>query len=264
MVVHLGSKPTKIPTTLRCECLFYAVERIVRFPNLIPAEFVWRDNRFIAAVLKNGALTHAHIANSGRLPGLLIPGRHVLLSEASNKARRTRYDLTLVENDGELVSIDARIPNVLFREAFNNQLLNGFDYDEMKPEVKLGKSRIDFCLSGLDGICWVETKSVTLVKDRVALFPDAPTDRGKRHLIELGKVHKNGPRSAVVFIIQRSDAESFSPNLSIDPAFSKILAEIFYAGVEVLAFTCHVTLEGISIDKEIPVNINYKSEKFHV
>jgi sugar fermentation stimulation protein A len=236
----------------------------MEFKNLVPAEFVWRDNRFAAAVRVNGVLSHAHIANSGRLPGIFEPGRQVWLLETSNKNRRTRYDLKLVENNGVLVSVDARTPNVLFKDALRNQALNGFEYGEVQQEVKLGRSRIDFRLSGSYGICWIETKSVTLVKDRVAMFPDAPTERGRKHLKELAGALKEGIRSSVVFIVQRSDADSFIPNWLIDPEFARIMVEVVCAGVEVKAYRCQVSLEGISIDNEIPVNINNTSEKFHV
>jgi sugar fermentation stimulation protein A len=236
----------------------------VKFKSLIPAEFVWRDSRFTAAVRVDGELSHAHIANTGRLPGLFEPGRKVWLSEAKNLNRRTRYDLKLIDIGDQFVSIDTRIPNILFKEAVQNLILDEFRYPDIQNEVKLGRSRLDFRLSGPKGICWIETKSVTLVKDKIALFPDAPTQRGRKHLEELSSVLDKNVRSAVVFIIQRSDASSFSPNWDIDRDFSQMLVQVISGGVEIKAYLCQVGLRGISIDKEIPANINYTSEKIHV
>ncbi len=231
--------------------------------NLIPAEFIIRETRFTAAVRIDGKLSHAHIANSARLPGLLKPGRRVWLSEANNLNRRTRYDLLLVDINCQLVSIDSRIPNKLFNEAVRKRVLNEFMYDEIKPEVKLGNSRLDFQLSGSGRVCWVETKSVTLVKDRIAYFPDAPTERGRKHLLELGEAIKNETRSSVVFIVQRSDADAFSPNWKIDPEFSLALITVANLGVEVRAYCCKVCIDEISIVGEIPVNMKGESI-FHI
>lgn len=236
----------------------------MKFKGLIPAEFLGRDSRFTAVVRLNQGLSRAHIAHTGRLTTVLVPGRKVWLSEAKNKNRRTRYDLKLVAIDNVMVAIDSRLPNALFSEAINQQSLNDFMYNEIQHEVKLGRSRIDFRLSGRLGTCWVETKSVTLVKDRIALFPDAPSIRGRKHLKELTEVLKDGIRSAVVFIVQRPDVDSFSPNQEIDPDFASILSEVARTGVEVKAYRCRVGLDEISISDEIPVKLNNTSENFHV
>lgn len=194
----------------------------MKFMDLIPGEFVWRDNRFVAAVRVDGRLSHAHIANSGRLPGLLEPGKRVYLADINKPERRTRYDLKLVENDNILISVDARLPNSLFEEAVRNKHLENFLFDDIQREVKFGKSRLDFKISQAGNICWVETKSVTLVENKIAMFPDAPTGRGRKHLHELAKLQKDGVRSCVVFVVQRPDTEVFKPNWSIDPEFSEL------------------------------------------
>jgi sugar fermentation stimulation protein A len=116
----------------------------MKFMDLIPGEFVWRDNRFVAAVRVDGSLSYAHIANSGRLPGLLEPGKRVYLEDVNKPERRTRYDLKLVENDNILISVDARLPNSLFEEAVRNYHLETFLFDDIQREVKFGKSRLDF------------------------------------------------------------------------------------------------------------------------
>ena len=152
-----------------------------------------------------------------------------------------------------MVSVDARLPNRLFADAVAEGELKEFDYPEIDIEVGLGKSRIDLRLSRDREICWVETKSVTLVEEGVAKFPDAPTERGRRHLLELVEAIKNGVRAAVVFVIQRQDAQRFMPNTAIDPEFSTVLARVVAAGVEVKAYRCDVSLDSIQILDEIPV-----------
>jgi sugar fermentation stimulation protein A len=149
--------------------------------------------------------------------------------------------------------MDARLPNALFAEAVAGGLLP--DYPQVQPEVFLDHSRIDFRLSGVNGVCWVETKSVTLVVDGIARFPDAPTSRGRRHLATLAAARQAGDEAAVVFIVQRSDAASFAPHQTADPAFNDALRQAAAAGVAVRAYRCHVSLQRIEIDREIPVEI---------
>jgi sugar fermentation stimulation protein A len=236
----------------------------MEFGELIPGEFIWRDNRFKAAVRVGGKLTHAHIANSGRLSGLLIHGSRVWLSDAGNENRVTSYDLMLVEKENTYVSIDARLPNVLVFEALRDEKLKGFDYSTIQKEVRMGKSRIDFRLSENDKSCWIETKSVTLMKNGAAMFPDAPTQRGRKHLIGLSRTVNEKTRAAVFFVVQRPDVEYFSPNHTVDPKFAESLIEAVALGVEARAYCCKVNLNEISIMKEIPIKINTISEKIHV
>jgi sugar fermentation stimulation protein A len=224
----------------------------MKYRNLIPGEFVWRDNRFTAAVRINSELTHAHIANSGRLPGLLLPGTKVYLTKAGHRNRRTDYDLKLVFLNDEFISVDATLPNYLFEEAVINKRLNDFLYTEIHREVSIGKSRIDFLLNRDDEACWVEVKSVTLVEGKIAKFPDAPTKRGRKHLEELRKMVSKGDKASVVFIVQRKDAVLFQPNWSIDPDFSKTLYEAASNDIMVRAYRCRVNLEKIEVSNEIP------------
>jgi len=227
----------------------------MKLPKLIPGQFLKRDNRFRATVILNGRKTLAHVPNSGRLEELFTPGRPVWLAPAGNLNRKTAFDLKMVEYNSVLVSVDARLPNPLVQEALASGQLNGFSYPEIKREARYGESRLDFRLSWPEGVCWVETKSVTLVENGVALFPDAPTSRGRRHLLELIKAYQSGQQSAVLFIIQRPDAEHFTPHIEADPEFAFTLAQAAVAGVQVRAFTCQVSLETIEIAREIPVQI---------
>ena len=200
-----------------------------------------------------GQQVWAHVPNSGRLGELFTPGRPVWLSPAGDPGRKTAYDLKLVECADTLVSVDARLPNPLLAEALADERLPAFAYPEIRREVTLGDSRLDFCLSGPDGICWIETKSVTLVTNGLAQFPDAPTDRGRKHLLELMRVRASGDRAAVLFVVQRADAVRFTPHRQADPRFATTLQEAAVAGVELYALTCRVSLESISLAAEIPV-----------
>ena len=224
--------------------------------RLIPATFVKRDNRFRVTVQVEARLVWAHLPNSGRLRELLVPGRHVLLGAAQAPGRLTSYDLLMVDLDGTLVSIDARLPSRLLCESLRAGRLEEFvGYAEVRREVTYGQSRLDLVLEGgPDGErCFIEAKSVTLVEDGVALFPDAPTQRGRRHLGELARARAEGHRAAVVFVVQRDDATSFSPHNEADPAFGQALREAAKAGVEVYAYKCRVSEGEVTLNAPLPV-----------
>ncbi len=227
----------------------------MHFPRLLPGRFIQRDNRFRATVEVAGQEAWVHVPNSGRLLELFTPGRAIWLAPATAPNRKTAYDLKLVEYASVLVSVDARSPNPLFAEALANGRLPGFPYPDLQPEVQYGDSRFDFRLSGPQGTCWVETKSVTLVEGGLAQFPDAPTSRGRKHLIGLRAACLAGDQAAVIFIIQRPDARRFTPYQDTDPEFTDALIQAAAAGVAVRAFTCRVTLTEITIAAEIPVTI---------
>ncbi len=212
-----------------------------------------RDNRFRATVIVDGREDWAHVPNSGRLQELFTPGRPLWLSSAANPGRKTAFDLRLVDYDGTLVSVDARLPNHLLAEALAEERWPELTYPEIRREVTRSDSRLDFRLSGPEGVCWLETKSVTLVTDGLAQFPDAPTERGRKHLEELIQAINMGERTVVVFIIQRPDALQFAPHVEADPLFSSTLQQAASAGVEIRAFTCDVTLKSIAILAEVPV-----------
>jgi sugar fermentation stimulation protein A len=225
---------------------------------LQPARFVRRDNRFRVTVAMGGQHVAAHLPNSGRLGELLTPGRPVWLRPASSQARRTGHDLSLVEYAGTLVSVDARLPNRLLHEALLAARLPALRaYSDIRRESHRGDSRLDFLLQGASGErCWLETKSVTLVEEGVALFPDAPTARGRRHLVELQKAIAAGERAAVVFVVQRCDARAFSPHPTADPAFSQTLSEAHASGVMVWAYDCEVSVSSVTLRGPLPVRLS--------
>ena len=215
-----------------------------------------RPNRFVARVTVQGREVLAHVPNSGRLEELLHPDNLMLLAPANQRdGRKTAYDLLLVSLDDVLVSADARLPNALLAEAIRRGRLAEFaGYDEVRTEVTFEDSRLDLALSRPDGLCYIEAKSVTLVSDGVALFPDAPTERGRKHLGTLARAVEQGHRAAVVFVVQRPDARRFAPNTAADPEFCERLAAVAAAGVEVHVFRCTVTREEIVLANPLPVS----------
>jgi sugar fermentation stimulation protein A len=231
----------------------------MEFDNLIPGSFVQRENRFRVQAKIGGSLVAAHLPNSGRLGELLVPGRTVWLApiDLTHKPhRRTAYDVTLFEYAGQLVSVDARLPNKLVAEALHAKRLSSFrEYAGVEQEVTLGDSRIDLRLNGGSGrpVCWIEVKSVTLIEEGIALFPDAPTKRGQRHVRELMDAVAQGERAAVIFVIQRDDARCFSPHDQADPDFGQVLRAAATNGVEVYAWRCQVSLKAIRLEAPVPV-----------
>ena len=186
--------------------------------TLVTGVFNRRPNRFTALVSIDGREVRCFLPNPGRMGELLVPSVKLVLREVESRRRKTRYDLIAVHNDGRLVSIDSRVPNLLLLEALKEGKLEEFPrYSMIKPEYVYGRSRFDFLLSNNVERCLMEVKSCTLVRNRVALFPDAPTARGRRHLLELAKAKREGYRACVLFIIQRTDVDAFSPNDETDP-----------------------------------------------
>lgn len=234
-----------------------------------PADFVERPNRFRVHVRlhSTGTVVAAHCPDPGRLRELLRPGAVVHVSRAGNPARKTAYDLRFVEHpdNGQLVSLDSRLPNALFREALAAGIFPSLAAPRTVaaevplpvrgPETPAGiHSRIDYRLVDADGvICWVEVKSANLVEEGVARFPDAPTERGQRHVNELAARPALGERAAVVFVVQRPDAQRLEPHWATDPAFARALDAAGRAGVELLAATCRLTLQEMAVERLIPV-----------
>jgi sugar fermentation stimulation protein A len=223
---------------------------------LLKGRFIVRENRFRARVRLAGEEVAAHVPNSGRLSELLEQDRQVLLAEASGLHRVTDYDLLMVSLPNTLVSIDARLPNRLFHEALQKGALSEFEgLSQVRGEVPYGQSRLDFLLESPSDSdrCLVEVKSVTLIQEGIGLFPDAVTERGRRHVRELQRALRRGGRAAVVFVIQRADAVALAPHDESDPAFGAALREAAAHGVEVYAYACDVTMEEVAIRERVPV-----------
>ncbi|ABO51041.1 sugar fermentation stimulation protein [Desulforamulus reducens MI-1] len=224
-------------------------------PELIEAVFVERVNRFVGMVQVAGHICPAHVPSSGRMRELLFPGNIVYISPMP-KGRKTQYRIHLAKYDDIMVSVDSLLPNRLMYKVLSEGAISHFAmYEEVKKEVGYGESRFDIYLKGEAGRCFIEVKSVTLVDEGVAKFPDAPSERGSKHLSELTRAVGEGYRSAVIFIIQRDDARSFSPNSITDPVFSQTLSQAIEAGVEIYALACDVSLNTVRLKKYIPVQL---------
>lgn len=230
----------------------------ITLPGLYGGILIERPNRFLAIVqMDSGKRVKAFVADPGRLKELLFPGSKVFLAYASKEGRRTDYDLSLVENGNQLVSIDSRVLNKLAAKGLEENIFKQFNmYTDIKKEPNVGNSRLDFKLTAEDlPDCFIEVKSCTLVKDGKAFFPDAPTSRGARHLKDLSTAKIRGCRASIIFIIQHRGAEIFTPNSETDPFFSQELSRAKSFGVEIYAYKCSVTFQNISLTKELPVEL---------
>lgn len=235
----------------------------------LPATFLERPNRFVARVqLADGNQVVVHVASSGRMADVLLPGAPVRVHlDAPSPGRKTAGRLVMAQAEGTWVSVDTSLPGRLFRQAFAaGQLAPFAGYQECQPEVPFGESRLDFCLTG-PGLppCLVEVKSVTSVRPdpdgvRVARFPDAPTSRGTRHLHELMQARRQGYRPVVCFMVQREDAEACGPWDAIDPTFGDVLRLAAASGVEVLAWRLHVQPASISLGAMLPIRLGPSAE----
>jgi len=222
--------------------------------DLVEGRFIERVNRFLARVEVDGREVGVHVANSGRMKELFIPGCRVLVRAAPGEHRKTKFDLALVDMGHALASADSRMPNALVAEGVANGHLSQFaGYSDINREVTFGDSRFDVMLEGPQGRCYIEAKSVTLVEDGVGLFPDSPTVRGAKHLGTLETVLEAGHRAAVIFVIQRPDATSFSTNDPSDPVLAEAFQSAVAAGVEAYAYNCIVTERVLQLDRALVI-----------
>lgn len=221
------------------------------------ARFLRRPNRFVVhAHVEGEGEVVAHLADPGRLKELLVPGRRMgLRPEAPSPTRSTRWTALLVQSveGDDWVSVNTTMPNLLVREALARESLSEFaGWTLARWEVPYGASRLDFLLERDGGRMYVEAKSVTLVEDGIALFPDAVTARGARHLEELIQAVEEGHQAAVLFVLQRPDARRIVAARSIDPVFAETLARARAAGVRVVGRRCSVLWEGIRLGEAVP------------
>lgn len=226
---------------------------MILYHNLTRCSFLYRVNRFISHCELCGEQIDVHVKNTGRLRELLTPGAAVWLEHSSNPARKTAYDLVAVEHDGYIVNIDSQATNPVVQEWIEN---GGWDapVHSVRREVTHGDSRFDLAFTDPDGPVLVEVKGVTLFDtEGTAFFPDAPTERGVKHLRGLAAAARAGMKTAVCFVLQREHAIALRPNDRTDPAFGQALREAAIAGVQLIACVCHVTPEGMTITHTVPV-----------
>lgn len=217
--------------------------------------FIDRPNRFIANVMIDGSSVVCHVKNTGRCRELLVPGARVLLEKSANPARKTQYDLVKVYKGDRLVNMDSNAPNTVFGEFLRGDGL-GFIPDYVKAEYTHGDSRFDYYFEHNGKKAFAEVKGVTLEDGNIARFPDAPTERGIKHLRGLMECVKQGYEAYAVFVIQMRHIDEFRPAWDKHREFGIALQEAAKAGVKVLAFECDVTRDGLSIADPVPVNLN--------
>ena len=211
----------------------------MKYRNVIPAAFIDRPNRFLAHVNIGGRTETVHVKNTGRCRELLLPGAEVWLSEADNPARKTAWDLIAVRKEnGMLVNIDSQAPNTVTKEWLGTQ-----HFDVIRPEFRYGRSRLDFMMEQGNRRFLMEVKGCTLERDGVGFFPDAPTERGTKHLRELAGAE--GYRPVLMFVIQMDGIREVRGNRETDPAFCDALEDAKKAGVKVVFLPCHVEPEEI-------------------
>ena len=215
----------------------------MKYREIVDGIFLDRPNRFIAHVEVNGAVETVHVKNTGRCKELLLPGTAVRLEVSDNLKRKTKYDLVTVHKQGlGWVNMDSQAPNKVVGEWLAKQ---GYDY--IKPEFTYGKSRIDFYMEKGEQKYLMEVKGCTLEVDGIGYFPDAPTERGVKHLHELAQAQQKGYQCAVAFVIQMEGITEVRPNVRTQPEFGMALAEAKAAGVRVLFLLCHVGRDSLEI-----------------
>jgi len=224
----------------------------MKYNNIVEGIFLARPNRFIAHVEINGAVEVCHVKNTGRCAELLIPGTRVYLQRSDNPARKTKYDLIAVYKGDVLINMDSQAPNKVAAE-FIPQLFEGVTL--VKPEAKHGDSRYDFYIEAGERKIYMEVKGVTLEENGVAMFPDAPTERGVKHLNGLVSCIGEGFEAAVLFVIQMKGVHEFRTNMRTHPEFGEALRRASEAGVQICAMDCCVTPDEVVIDKPVEVCI---------
>jgi len=221
------------------------------------AEFIERPNRFLTRVKLNGNIVNSHLPDPGRLKELLIPGARLLLKQENGINRKTQFSTQAVYSGKTLISLNTLIPNRFVSYLLKN---HGFAFlkkwEFQKQEVSYGNSRFDFQLKKDDSVMVLEVKSVTLVEKGVAKFPDAVTERGRRHIRHLAELAAEGLDVMVLFVVQRSDAEYFQPQWERDPKFSSALFEAWQNGLQVRVIKMKMTTDSFLYLGEIPYQLN--------
>ncbi len=228
---------------------------MIVYESMFPGRFLSRPNRFLAHVVIDGKEELCHVKNTGRCKELLQPGAEVWCQHHDDPSRKTAWSLITVKKGERLVNMDSQIPNRLAAEYVQNGGL-GFVPDAVKTEKTYGNSRFDVYYEAGEQRGFVEVKGVTLEEDGVARFPDAPTERGRKHLLELQSAAAEGYEAWVLFVIQMPDILRFEPNWPRDPAFAKALCQVSQNGVHIHAVECTVTPNSLTITKDVPVHLH--------
>lgn len=225
------------------------------YNNIKPAKFIARPNRFIANIHIDGKNEICHVKNTGRCRELLMEGADIFVQQAGdNTTRKTKYDLISVYKGKRLINMDSQVPN----KAIHEWLEEGNLFEDItliKPESNYKNSRFDFYVEAGEDKIYIEVKGVTLEENGIVMFPDAPTERGVKHLRELQECLSDGFKAYVIFVIQMSDVKLFKPNTGTHKAFADTLAEAHSEGVQVLAYDSIITENSIKINRPVPVEL---------
>ena len=223
----------------------------MKYGKMVQGVFLARPNRFIAHVQIDGKLEVCHVKNTGRCRELLPAGAKVWCQESDNPARKTRFDLITVQKGERLINMDSQAPNAAAREWL---LAGGLgEITDLRPETVHGESRFDFSFTKDGKRCFLEVKGVTLENEGICAFPDAPTERGSKHLRGLTRAVEEGYGAYVLFVVQMENVRYLHPNDQTDPTFGRSLREAAAAGVKIIAMDCKVTPEAMDIHESLPV-----------
>lgn len=226
----------------------------MNYTNIRTGKFIARPNRFIALVEIDGCVETCHVKNTGRCRELLLPGVTLFLQETDNPLRKTKYSVIGVIKGERIINMDSQAPN----KAVSEWLQSGGlfrDITYLKAEKTYGNSRFDFYLETTDRKIYMEVKGVTLEENGVVIFPDAPTERGVKHIRELCECTREGYEAFIVFVIQMKDVKYFKPNDVTDPEFGKALRDAARHGVQILAVDCEVSGDRMVIKDNVPVRL---------
>lgn len=223
----------------------------MQYANMVPGRFLERPNRFIARVEIDGQTETVHVKNTGRCRELLPGGAEVWCQQAQNPARKTKFDLICVRKGGRIINMDSQAPNIAAGEWLAAGGLGALE--QLRAETVHGDSRFDFSFILNGRQCFLEVKGVTLETEGICAFPDAPTERGAKHLRGLKQAAGEGFGAYVLFVIQMADVQYLHPNDGTDPAFGKALREAAAEGVQILAMECRVTPDTMELCRPVPV-----------
>lgn len=226
----------------------------MKYKDIKRAKFLSRPNRFIAHIEVEGRPEVCHVKNTGRCHELLIPGADIVIQEVKHPQRKTNYGIIAVYKGQRLINIDSQVPNKVFREWLSESLLFQ-DINLIKAEYRYGSSRLDFYMASESRKVLVEVKGVTLEEKGVALFPDAPTERGIKHINHLCQALEECYEAYLFFIIQMKDVLYFTPNHKTHPAFGEALIKARQQGVKILALDCQVEADSIQARRWVDVKL---------
>ena len=230
----------------------------MKYNKIIEGIFLERPNRFIAKVMINGKEETVHVKNTGRCKELLVPGAKIILEDCShNKNRKTKYSLIAVWKKDMLVNMDSQVPNkVVFDAILQNKIKGLENLDYLKREVTFANSRFDMYFEEGDEKGFIEVKGVTLENNTISMFPDAPTDRGTKHVLEMIQAVKEGYKGIIFFLVQMKGPEEFRLNWEMDENFSKAIKLASENGVEIIVYDSIITKNSIYIDQPVEISLD--------